>query len=186
MKSITYKQAYERLDNSGNLKRVAVSETLSNSLGYYELVLEDKETLFHLLYQSNPHHKILTPLKNYKNHHYILGDVVDRMIEKKWTFNDLAKKSIPGEYNPVFFEHCIPIYESFNPNKAHNIVLRPFSDRSRHFCPNALFYIEDGGHRSLVYAYLLKTNQIPFTPIQTILCLPKQNKSMLETLKIYL
>ena len=38
MKSITYKQAYERLDNSGNLKRVAVSETLSNSLGYYELV----------------------------------------------------------------------------------------------------------------------------------------------------
>ena len=186
MKSLTYNQAYSLLEKSNNLTKKEVGETLAKSVGFYEVLLEDKETLFHLLYQSTAHLRILTPLKGYKNHHYTLENVVDRMIENQWTFEDLANGRIKGDYQQEFFKQCQTIYQNYDPEKTNYLLLRPFSDRSRYFCPSALFYIEDGGHRTLVTAYLIKTNQLTFTPIKTILCLPNQHKKGFDKLKVYL
>ena len=181
MRSISKEEMLEKQNAKGNLGSFVV-ETIHNSVGFYEMIIEDEATLRSLLYPSNPQSRILAPLKSVKDHYYTLGEVVDRMIENKWTFEALAKGEIPGDYRTDFFEPMMPIFNNYDYNKAQYVLIRPIGERSRYYCPKGLFYIEDGAHRTLVTAYLIKTKQIEFQPLTYHLIQPKQTKSWLERL----
>lgn len=180
MRAITQNELLEAQRKNGNLAKSFVEKTIKNSVGFFELIIEDEETLRSLLYPSHPQSRLLAPLKSKKDHYYTLGEVVDRMIANNWTFEDLAKGTIPGDYHTNFFEPMMPIYTNYDPKKANYVLLRPIGERSRYFCPRGLFYIEDGAHRTLVTAYLLKTKQLSFTPLTYHLIQPKQTKNWLE------
>jgi hypothetical protein len=171
---------FAKQGDSGNLVSSFVEDTLNNSVGFFELVIEDETTLRQLLYPSNPQSRILAPLKSSKDHYYTLGEVVDRMIENKWTFEALAKGEIPGDYKTNFFTPMMPIFTNYDHKKAQYVLLRPIGERSRYYCPKGLFYIEDGAHRTLVTAYLLKTKQIEFQALTYHFIQPRQHKNWLE------
>jgi len=186
MKSLTFDQTYSLLESSGNLKKSFVEATLRNSTRFFELTLEDEASFYSLLYPSIPACRILTPMKGYRNHHYTLGDVAERVVSQGWTFDKLVDGTLEGEYDPNFFKSCLTITSNFDKDKSQYLVLRPFSDRSRFFCPEATFYIEDGAHRSLAIATMLKSGSLTFFPLKCIVILPKQEKSMMDRLKLYL
>jgi hypothetical protein len=181
MRSITKEALWQAQKDAGNMGAF-VDETIQNSVGFYELIIEDEETLRSLLYPSHPQSRILAPLKSSKDHYYTLGEVVDRMIENDWTFEALANGEIEGEYNTNFFTPMMPLFNDFDIKRAQYVLLRPIGERSRYYCPKGLFYIEDGAHRTLVTAYLLRKKQIKFEPLTYHLIQPRQRKNWLERL----
>ncbi len=181
MRHISKEAMLAKQEAKGNLG-VFVAETIHNSVGFYEMPIEDEATFYSLLYPSNPQSRLLAPLKSAKDHYYTLGEVVDRMIENKWTFEALAKGEVDGDYRTDFFMPMMPILNSYDHEKAQYVLIRPIGERSRYYCPKGLFYIEDGAHRTLVTAYLLKTKQIDFQPLIYHFIQPQQHKNWLERL----
>lgn len=180
MKAISKQAVIDTLSKSGNLANPGVRPVVEKSVGFYELTIEDEATLFSLIYQSHPHNRILTPFKSKKDHYYTVGEVADYMIQNKWTFEDFVAGKIKGDYKTFFFNGMMPIYNDYNHDLAHNVIVRPVGERTRYFCPHGTFYIEDGAHRTLVTVYLIKTGKIKFQPLRYFFIQPKQTKNWLE------
>ena len=145
----------------------------------YEVELTSEKEFMSLVWHERDDSRLLTP----SNCPRTMADVVDRLLEKGYSFEDLSqglpsKKHNPEKHNPEWFRRCCKIYDNFSYDKFKHkpIWLRPLNHGEKDQSPQGNFYILDGCHRALVLAKLLRENKIQYEPFNPILIWPKTPK----------
>ena len=113
-----------------------------------------------LLFHDITPTRIITPHRKPRT----LKEVVNRLLEQNITFEALSKNEIKGSYQPEAFDSYVSLLDVFDDSKFNYISCCPMNDYEKKFSPKGTFYLIDGNHRSLVYAYLLLTHKLIFKP----------------------
>ncbi len=100
-----------------------------------------------------------------------LGDVVARILTAYPYQNALKLFKQLSEDEP-WFEGCFIICARFDLRLFGELLIRPLApyEKPAHSeSPDVTFYLEDGNHRALVYATLLKLREKTYHPVNVIL-----------------
>ena len=142
----------------------------------YEVKLTSEKEFMSLVWHEIDDSRLLTP----SNCPRTMADVVDRLLEKGYSFEDLSQDmDLPSnQHKPKWFRRCCEIYNNFSYDKFKRkpIWLRPLNHGEKDQSPQGNFYILDGCHRALVLAKLLRENKIQYEPFNPILIWPKTPK----------
>jgi len=135
--------------------------------------LEDEKSFLSLIWQESDYTRLLTP----RGQPRTLADVAGRMIENSWTFSSLSRPMglMPMFHDPAAFESFETLDASFDISKFDFIAVTPANDSERRQSPSGTYYIYDGVHRALVFAYRVLSGQMEYHPVEVLLMTPRRD-----------
>lgn len=173
MDKITRDCLINALKTAGNYNNDRLIEVVGKAQDFYHFQLPSLEFLLGLVFHYHKNTAVLTPNRWWGGGRlYPFADVIDRLYQQKWQFQDLAAGKISGNYLPDFFRVCQEIYQAFDYEKMGALVLRPLNVAEKKDCPNSFFRIIDGMHRALVLAYRCKEEPSFFKKVPCYLVVP--------------
>jgi hypothetical protein len=137
------------------------------------ITMEDEKSFLSLIWQEINPTRLLTPWGQPRT----LGDVAGRMIEHSWTFSSLSRPMglMPMFHDPAAFESFEALNAGFDISKFDFIAVTPANDSERRQSPNGTYYIYDGVHRALVFAYRVLSGQMEYHPVEALLMTPRRD-----------
>ncbi len=165
-----------QLSKTNALENSFLKRSVEAGLGFYDLAIEDPETLFNLIWHYRWSSQILTPGRWYGGRLYTVKEVAQRMIQKSYTFEGLSDHAYRGRYEADWFKSCAKINQGFSWKAFHSLVVQLPTNAERLDCPHGNFRLIDGIHRSLVAAVKLLKNEIVFEPVNAILVISNTPK----------
>lgn len=135
------------------------------------LTIADSDSFLSLIWQAHDDSRLLTPPGS-----RTLKDVASIVVQNDYTFPRLASNPPLHQryHNPVWFQKCVPIAESFSYDLFSFIAITPANDNERKESPKGTFYIFDGTHKTLVLSTLLIRSKITFQGITAMLLIPRR------------
>lgn len=104
--------------------------------------------------------------------HTPLKDVARKVIEKGNSDNPTCVfeniKVIPRCDKVPWFQRHAHLSSSFSKSLMDKLWIRNLAPHEKKCAPNGTFYVEDGNHRALVYAVLLKFKQLDYEDVEAI------------------
>ena len=108
-----------------------------------------------------------------------LFDAVRNLLAKEWTFELLADqhRRVEGQYEPEWFGGCVGACREILAGELRGLGVLGLTVLNSSECersPTGSFYIYDGNHRSIAYAYLVETGKVKFESVPAILMTPRR------------
>ena len=187
MQSLLLKQARENHSDPSKHKK---SREKINKSSYMEQTFYNKEDFLRLVWMDSEGilgtelYNTLTPKEEARTltnlvrriRKHIPGDSPHHLFEElnsRLSSLPLVENYQTGTNTSMknkWFAGCIAMNGTFDPRLLRELWVRDLLPHEKNQSPNGTYYIEDGSHRSLVYALNLEFNVVEYIPVKIIWC----------------